>query len=153
MKGRLERLDLLHQRIGEPLARNHRQGRNVVDRLLGIELGALSADLVEDVDKVSIDVEQAEFEHCKKTAGAGADDKYVSLDGIGHAWFLRAWNDEIVSEDLASPDRPAKSAFGQKMQAWLVCQHESAVKSPVGERYAACGQPHSDSDLCGLRIQ
>ncbi len=85
MKRRLERLDLLHQRIGEPLARNHRQGRNVVDRLLGIELGALSADLVEDVDNVSLDVEQAEFEHCEKTAGAGAYDKYVSLDGIGHA--------------------------------------------------------------------
>src|SRR5215831_17887460 len=89
MKRRLEWLDLLHQRVGEPLARNHRQGRNVVDRLLWIELGALSADLVEDVDKVSPDVEQAEFEHGEKAARAGADDKYVSLDGIGHAWFLR----------------------------------------------------------------
>jgi hypothetical protein len=48
----------------------------------------LSADLVEDVDKVSPDVEQAELEHGEKTAGAGAYDKYVSLDGIGHARFL-----------------------------------------------------------------
>src|SRR6266852_3986654 len=61
-------------------------------------------------------------------------------------------NDEIVSDDLASGDRPAKSASGQKMQAWLVRQHESAVKSPVGERYPACGQPHSNSRFaaCGL---
>jgi hypothetical protein len=45
----------------------------------------LSADLVEDIDKVSPDVEKAEFEHREETAGAGANDKYVSLDGIGHA--------------------------------------------------------------------
>jgi hypothetical protein len=67
--------------------------------------------------------------------------------------FLRALNDEIANEDLASADRPAKSAFGEKMQAGLVRQHESAVKSPAGERYAACGPPHSISGFRGSLIQ
>ena len=65
MKLRAERLDLLHQRVDQPLRRDLRDRRNVVDRLLGIKLGALAADLVEDVDEVRLDVEQAEFEHAR----------------------------------------------------------------------------------------
>ncbi len=61
--GRAERLDLLHQRVDQPLRRHLRQRRNVVDRLLRIELGALAADLVEDVDEMRLHVEQAELEH------------------------------------------------------------------------------------------
>src|SRR4030065_67964 len=49
MEGRAKRLDLLHQAIGQLLARHLRQSGNVVDRLLGIELGALPAELVADV--------------------------------------------------------------------------------------------------------
>ena len=52
MEGRAERLDLLQQPVGQLLAGDDRQRRNVVDRLLGIELGALAAGLVEDVDHV-----------------------------------------------------------------------------------------------------
>ena len=60
---RPERLDLRHQRFGQALAGDLRDAGNVVDRLLGIELGALAADLVEDVDEMRLDVEQAELEH------------------------------------------------------------------------------------------
>ena len=65
---RAERLDLLHQRVDQSLRRNLRDRRNVVDRLLGIKLGALAADLVEDVDEVALDVEQAELEHGEQAA-------------------------------------------------------------------------------------
>src|SRR5690606_25478390 len=53
----IERLDLLEKTLGQFLARHHGQSRDVVNRLLGIELGALSAGLVEDVDQVRLDVE------------------------------------------------------------------------------------------------
>ena len=84
MKRRPERLDLLHQRIDQALRRNLRDRRNVVDRLLGIKLGALAADLVEDVDEMRLDVEQAKLEHGEQPDRARADDEHVSLDGITH---------------------------------------------------------------------
>ena len=84
MEGRLERLDLLHQGLGEAMAGDHGKRGNVVDRLFRIELGALAAGLVEDVDEMGLDVEQAEFEHREQSARSGADDEHVSLDRIGH---------------------------------------------------------------------
>src|SRR5271167_669936 len=84
MVGRLERRDLLHQRVSEAMAGHHGDRGNVVDRLFRIELGALAAHLVEDVDEMGLDVEQAEFEHGEQPAGSGADDEHVSLDRIGH---------------------------------------------------------------------
>ena len=59
----MERLDLLHQGVGQAVAGDVGNAGNVVDRLLRIELGALAADLVEDVDEVRLDIEQAELEH------------------------------------------------------------------------------------------
>ena len=50
VEGRLERLDLLEELVDQPLAGDHRVAGNVVDRLLGIELGALAARPVENVD-------------------------------------------------------------------------------------------------------
>ena len=57
---------------------------NVVDRLLRIKLGALAADLVEDVDEVRLHVEQAQLEHGEQADRARADDEHVSLDRFGH---------------------------------------------------------------------
>ena len=84
MERRTERLDLLHELIDQALRRDFRDRRNVVDRLLGIKLGALPADLVEDVDKMSLDVEQAQLEHGEQPNRAGTDNKHVSLDRIAH---------------------------------------------------------------------
>ena len=84
MERRTERLDLLHQRVDQALRRDFRDRRNVVDRLLGIKLGALAADLVEDVDEMRLDVEQAELEHGEQPDRAGADDEHVGLDRIAH---------------------------------------------------------------------
>ena len=70
MEGRLERLDLLHQRVGQAMPGDERDAGNVVDRLFRIELGALPADLVEDVDQVGLDVEQPELEYREQAAPA-----------------------------------------------------------------------------------
>src|SRR5207248_10873067 len=77
-----ERLDLRHECITQTLPGDVREGGNVVDRLLRIELGALAADLVEDVDDVRLHIEQAQLKHCEQAAGAGADDEYVSADDV-----------------------------------------------------------------------
>jgi hypothetical protein len=84
MKHGIERLDLRHQRLGETVAGDVGDAGNVVDRLLGIELGALAARLVEDVDQVRLHVEQAELEHREQPAGARSDDQHVGLDGLVH---------------------------------------------------------------------
>jgi hypothetical protein len=83
MEGRVERLDLLHQSLGQPLAGDFRNSRNVVDRLLGVELGALAAGLVEDVDQVGLHVEQPKLEHREQAHWARADDERVGLDHFG----------------------------------------------------------------------
>ena len=89
---RIERLDLLHQALGEALAGDHRDAGNVVDRLLGIQFGALSADLVQDVDQMHLDVEQPEFKHGEQSAGARANNKDIGFNRFAHgllcAWFV-----------------------------------------------------------------
>ena len=67
-----------------PCAETFGHRRNVVDRLLRIELGALAADLVEDVDEVRLHVEQAELEHREQADRARADDEHVGLDRFTH---------------------------------------------------------------------
>src|SRR6266568_9582639 len=84
MKLRAERLDLRQQGLDQAVPGAEGNARNVVDRLLGIKLGALAADLVEDVDEMAFDVEQAQLEHAKQADRACADDKHVSLDQITH---------------------------------------------------------------------
>ena len=80
MEGGIERLDLRHQGVGQPLAGDDRQSRNVVDRLFGIQLGALAAGLVQDVDDVGLDVDQAQLEHGKQPDRPRADDDGIRLD-------------------------------------------------------------------------
>ena len=84
MKLRIERLDLLMQRVDQTLGAGVGNAGNVVDRLLRIKLGALAADLVENVDEVRFHVEQAELEHREQADRAGADDDNVGLDGFIH---------------------------------------------------------------------
>src|SRR5262249_39841865 len=81
---RMERLDLLHQRICQALAGDVGDAGNVVDRLFRIKLGALAADLVENIDEVRLDIEQAQLEHRKQANRSGADDQHIGLDGLTH---------------------------------------------------------------------
>ena len=69
MKNGFERGDLFHQPVGQLLTGTDWQRRNVVDRLLWIELGALAARLVEDVDKMASQIEKAQLEDGEQTAG------------------------------------------------------------------------------------
>ena len=84
----MERLDLLHQRVGEALPRHLRNAGNVVDRLFRIELGALAADLVEDVDEMRLHVEKAKLEGGEQTAGAGANNQHIGFDHVAHVVSL-----------------------------------------------------------------
>src|SRR6516164_9554250 len=89
MQLRTERRDLLHQIVGELLAGDDGDARNVVDRLLGIKLGALPADLVENVDHMRLDVEKAELEHGEQAARPRTDDHNIGLVHLAGAAFLR----------------------------------------------------------------
>ena len=77
MELRLERRDLLHQVVGQPLPGDHREAGNVVDRLFRIELGALPARPVENVDHVAFEIEQPELEHGEQPHRAPADHHHI----------------------------------------------------------------------------
>ncbi len=83
VEGRLERLDLLEQVVGQFLAGAHGHGRNVVDRLVRIQFHALAANGWQRIDDVGLDFEQAEFEDLEQADRAGADDDGIGLDGAG----------------------------------------------------------------------
>ena len=83
MEGRIERLDLLDEFVDQPLAGDHRKSGNVVDRLLGIKLGALAAGLVENVDQSRVEIEKTQFEDREKADRTSADDDDVLLDYVG----------------------------------------------------------------------
>src|SRR3954470_22121403 len=80
MEGRVEWLDLLHQRVAQASAGDVGNAGNVVDRLFRVKLGALAADLVEDVDQVALHVEEAELKDREQANRAGADDERVGRD-------------------------------------------------------------------------
>ena len=84
MKRRPERLDLGQQRVTDALAGDVRDARNIVDRLLRIKLGALAADLVENIDHVRLHIEQAELKYCEQPAGPPTNDEDVGLDNFSH---------------------------------------------------------------------
>jgi len=84
----LERRDLLHQPIDQLLGAANGQRRNIVDRLVGIQFGALPAYLSERVHHVGMNVEQPQFEDLEQAAGTRADDDYVCLDR--HVLFILA---------------------------------------------------------------
>ncbi len=80
VKGGLERFGLLQQSIDQFLRPADRQSGNVVNRLIGIELGALAAGLAQGIDDVRADPQQSEFEDLEKTNGPGAnDDRFYVL--------------------------------------------------------------------------
>ena len=83
MKLRSKGLDLLHEPIDQLLRVAYRQCRNVVDRLIRIELRTLPARMRQRIHHVRTDAEEPEFENLKKAAGTRADDDDVGRDGRG----------------------------------------------------------------------
>ena len=94
MELRIERLDLLQQRIDQTLRAGHGNARNVVDRLFRIKLGTLPADLVENVDEMRFHIEQAELEHREQADRAGADDDNVGFDRFDHNVSVLVFRDQ-----------------------------------------------------------
>src|SRR4051812_30540654 len=95
MEYEMKRPDLLHELVGEFLTRDEGQGRDVVDRLFRIKLGALAARAVEHIDEMRLDVEEAELEYGEKPDRPRADNEGVSgVDCRRHGrppfWCFRA---------------------------------------------------------------
>ena len=82
VKSWVEGLDLLQKGVHEVLGVEHRYGRNVVDRLVRIELRALPAGLPQGVHEVCADAEQPEFKHLEQPAGTRAN--YQCIGSYGH---------------------------------------------------------------------
>jgi hypothetical protein len=80
---------LLHQRLGQTVAGDIRDARDIVDRLFRIKLRALPAHLVEDIDQMRLDIEQAELEYREQADRPGADDQNIGLDRLAHSWSAR----------------------------------------------------------------
>ena len=74
MKRGVKGLGLLQQPIDQFLRAANGQRGNVINRLVGIQLGALTAGLRQGIDDVSADPEKPEFEDLEQSDGAGADD-------------------------------------------------------------------------------
>ena len=96
MKCRAEGFDLGHQ-IGDQLStRADRDCRNVIDRLVRIEPGALASGAGQGIHDIGLDAQQSQFEHLEKPAGACTNDQRVSLNnhssGCGQA--LSAWSSD-----------------------------------------------------------
>jgi len=81
VESRAEGLDLLHQVGNQLRAGTDRNRRDVVDRLVGIQPGALPALGGERVHDVGLDAEQAQLENLEQAAGARANDQCVGLNG------------------------------------------------------------------------
>ena len=86
MELRIERLDLFQQPVGQFLAGDDGQAGNVVDRFFRIELGALPARPVENVDQMAFEIEQPQLEHREQADGARADNDDICFNrgGSGH---------------------------------------------------------------------
>ncbi len=83
MEGGMEGLRLLHEPVYQFLGTADGQRRNVVNRLVRIQLGALPTGLTQRIDDVRIDSEQAKFEDLEQSHGAGADDDGLDRRGGG----------------------------------------------------------------------
>ena len=87
--------DLLQQALDQLLRAAHRQRRDVVDGLVGIELGALAAGRRQRIDHMRLDAQQAELEDLEQAGRTGADDDRFGRDGFAHGRVLpaglRAW--------------------------------------------------------------
>ena len=97
---RIERRDLLQQPVDELLGAADGQRRDVVDRLVGIQLGALAAGRAQRIDQVAAHAQQPELEYLEQPAGTGANDHDFGDDGrlrgnLGQTQFLQWAGDSL----------------------------------------------------------
>ena len=82
VEGGVEGVNLLEKVFREFVGGIHGHGRDVIDRLGGIQFHALAADVFQRVDDVSLYFEKAELENLKKPHGAGTDDHGVGFNDL-----------------------------------------------------------------------
>ena len=70
-------LDLLEQVVGQLLRRNHRQARDVVDQLVGVERTALAARLRQRIDGSHAQAQESQLEDLVEAHGPHADDQHI----------------------------------------------------------------------------
>ena len=70
-------LDLLEQVVGQLLRRDHRQARNVVDQLVGIERTALATRLRQRIDGGHPQSQESQLENLMEAHGPHADDQHI----------------------------------------------------------------------------
>ena len=70
-------LDLLEQIVGQLLRRDHRQARNVVDQLVGIERTALPARFRQRIDSGHAQAQESQLEDLVEAHGPHADDQHI----------------------------------------------------------------------------
>src|SRR5260370_40695047 len=108
MEGRREWCGLLAQAIDQLGGADSRIAGNVVDRLFGIERGALPARSRQGVEQMAAHLPHAAFEHGKQAYRARADDRDVAaVGGVAHRASLAARR--VHASGLALP-RAARSA-------------------------------------------
>ncbi len=134
VEGGVERLNLLHQLVGQLLARDDGQGGDVIDGLLRIQLRALAARAVENVDKMRLDVEQSQLEHRKKPDRACADDNGVCVMRRFHAPEIRENLIKFKGFSRFYRDKSRQNfCCGACVRgARFCCGDSSAFKSPSG---------------------
>ena len=76
----VEWFDLLQQRIRQFLAGAFRDGRNVVDRLVRIQLGALAARLSNGIHDLGFQAKETQLEYLEQAAGSCAYDDDIGGD-------------------------------------------------------------------------
>ena len=82
MEGRAEGLNLLHERVSQLLASAHRNCRNIVDRLVGVQFNWLTTGVGQAVNHVRLDLQQAQLKHLKQAHRARANDDRIRLNGL-----------------------------------------------------------------------
>ena len=110
MQRRIERRDLLHEAVDELLRAADGQRRDVVDRLVGIELGALAAGRAQRIDQMAADAQQSELENLEQPARAGANDHDFGDDGrlrgnLGQTQFLQGAGGILRGAIITQPER------------------------------------------------
>ena len=87
---RSKRCDLPLKFADQGTGMDLRVRRDVVDRLLGIERGALPTHLRKRVDQQAAELQHTELEDGKQAYRPGTDDRYIRLDCLRHPASLPA---------------------------------------------------------------
>src|SRR3990170_4505923 len=120
MEDGLEGPDLLQEPVGQLLAGADGQTRNVVDRLLGVKLGALAARPVENIDDM------------------GLEPRQPKLEGGKQAHRSRANNDDFGGSLVGLHRSPAGNAAIVAIKAGQITRKPFCSEGYMGEKEETC---------------